>query len=89
MKNNYKRLGDYIREVDVRNKDLEVKELLGVSISIHIRLLNLGNLHTVLLPRVMVIKFPLLYIRAKKTLLSHKLILFLKSKTNRNFYLNI
>ena len=33
MKNNYKRLGDYIREVDVRNKDLEVKELLGVSIS--------------------------------------------------------
>ena len=28
-----KRLGDYIREVDVRNRDLEVKKLLGVSIS--------------------------------------------------------
>ena len=33
MKNNYERLGNYIREVDVRNRDLEVKELLGVSIS--------------------------------------------------------
>lgn len=33
MKNNYERLGDYIREVDVRNKDLKVKELLGVSVS--------------------------------------------------------
>ena len=33
MKNDYKRLGDYIREVDVRNRDLEVKKLLGVSIS--------------------------------------------------------
>ena len=32
-KTDYKRLGDYIHEVDVRNKDLEVKELLGVSIS--------------------------------------------------------
>lgn len=32
-KDNYRRLGDYIREVDVRNRDLEVKELLGVSIS--------------------------------------------------------
>lgn len=32
-KTNYKRLGDYIREVDVRNRDLEVKELLGVSVS--------------------------------------------------------
>lgn len=32
-KKDYKRLGDYIREVDVRNRDLEVKELLGVSIS--------------------------------------------------------
>lgn len=31
-KENYRRLGDYIREVDVRNRDLEVKELLGVSI---------------------------------------------------------
>ena len=33
IKNNYKRLGDYIREVDVRNWDLEVTKLLGVSIS--------------------------------------------------------
>ena len=32
-KTDYKRLGDYIREVDVRNRDLEVKELLGVSVS--------------------------------------------------------
>lgn len=32
-KTGYKRLGDYIREVDVRNRDLEVNELLGVSIS--------------------------------------------------------
>ena len=32
-KNDYKRLGDYIREVDVRNRDLEVTKLLGVSIS--------------------------------------------------------
>lgn len=31
-KENYRRLGDYIREVDVRNRDLEVKELLGVNI---------------------------------------------------------
>lgn len=29
----YKRLGDYICEVDVRNRDLEVTKLLGVSIS--------------------------------------------------------
>ena len=29
----YKRLGDYIREVDVRNRDLKVTKLLGVSIS--------------------------------------------------------
>ena len=33
MKNDHKRLGDYIREVDVRNRDLEVKKLLGVSVS--------------------------------------------------------
>ena len=33
MTNSYKRLGDYIREVDVRNRDLEVTKLLGVSIS--------------------------------------------------------
>lgn len=32
-KTGYKRLGDYIREVDVRNRDLEVTKLLGVSIS--------------------------------------------------------
>ena len=32
-KTDYKRLGDYIREVDVRNRDLEVTKLLGVSIS--------------------------------------------------------
>ena len=32
-KNSLYRLGDYIREVDVRNRDLEVKKLLGVSIS--------------------------------------------------------
>lgn len=31
--NCYKRLGDYIREVDVRNRDLSVTTLLGVSIS--------------------------------------------------------
>lgn len=30
---NYKRLGDYIRLVDVRNRDLAVTDLLGVSIS--------------------------------------------------------
>lgn len=29
----YKRLGDYIREVNVRNRELEVTDLLGVSIS--------------------------------------------------------
>ena len=32
-KGEVKRLGDYIREVDVRNRDLEVTKLLGVSIS--------------------------------------------------------
>ena len=32
-KGEMKRLGDYIREVDVRNRDLEVTNLLGVSIS--------------------------------------------------------
>jgi len=32
-KTNYKRLGDYIREVDVRNRDLKVTKLLGVSVS--------------------------------------------------------
>lgn len=33
MKNEIHRLGDYIREVDVRNKDLKVTNLLGVSIN--------------------------------------------------------
>lgn len=33
MKSNYKRLGDYICQVDKRNKDLKVSRLLGVSIS--------------------------------------------------------
>ena len=33
MTDSYKRLGDYIREVDVRNRDLKVTKLLGVSIS--------------------------------------------------------
>lgn len=32
-KTEYKRLGNYIREVDVRNRELKVKELLGVSVS--------------------------------------------------------
>ncbi|WP_341665332.1 hypothetical protein [Vibrio sp.] len=33
MTSNYKRIGDYIRLVDVRNKDLAVDTLLGLSIS--------------------------------------------------------
>jgi type I restriction enzyme S subunit len=33
MKSIYKRIGDYIREVDVRNTGLKVKNLLGLSIS--------------------------------------------------------
>lgn len=32
-KTGYKRLGDYIREVDVRNRDLEVNELVGLTIN--------------------------------------------------------
>lgn len=32
-KNQYKRLGDYIRQVDVRNRDLKVDKLLGLSIA--------------------------------------------------------
>ena len=32
MKLNYKRLGDYIQQIDVRNKDEKVTRLLGVSI---------------------------------------------------------
>lgn len=33
MKSTYKRLGDYIRQVDVRNRELGVDNLLGLSIS--------------------------------------------------------
>ncbi len=33
MKSNYKELGQFIRQVDVRNKDLKVDRLLGVSIT--------------------------------------------------------
>ena len=33
MKSNYKRLGDYIRQVDVRNRDLAVTDLLGVNLN--------------------------------------------------------
>ena len=33
MKSNYKKLGEYIREVNIRNKDLQISLLLGVSIS--------------------------------------------------------
>ena len=33
MKSNYKRLGNYIRQVDVRNRDLVVNKLLGLSIA--------------------------------------------------------
>lgn len=33
MQSNYKPIGDYIRLVDVRNKGLDVKQLLGLSIS--------------------------------------------------------
>lgn len=32
MKSNYKRLGDYIRQVDVRNRNLAVSELVGLTI---------------------------------------------------------
>lgn len=33
MKSNYKRLGDYIRQIDVRNRDLAVDNLLGLSVN--------------------------------------------------------
>ena len=33
MQSNYKRLGDYIQLVDERNKDLEVKNLVGLTIN--------------------------------------------------------
>jgi len=32
MRSNYKRLGDYIEEIKVRNSDLKAKELLGINI---------------------------------------------------------
>ena len=32
MKNNYRKLGDYIQPIDVRNSDLKVSHLLGVSV---------------------------------------------------------
>jgi len=32
MRNNYKRLGDYIEEVKIRNSDLKAKDLLGINI---------------------------------------------------------
>lgn len=32
-KTNYKRLGDYIREVDIRNRDLKVTKLVGLTIN--------------------------------------------------------
>lgn len=33
MRSNYKRLGDYIHQVDIRNRDLAVKTLLGLSVA--------------------------------------------------------
>ena len=33
MKSNYTRLGNYIRQVEVRNRDLVVNKLLGLSIA--------------------------------------------------------
>ena len=33
MRSTYKRLGDYIRQVDVRNRDLTVDKLLGLNIA--------------------------------------------------------
>lgn len=32
MKSNYKRLGDYIRQVDVRNRGIITNNLLGINI---------------------------------------------------------
>jgi len=32
MKSNYKRLGDYIKEVKVRNAELKAEKLLGINI---------------------------------------------------------
>lgn len=33
MKSNYKRLGNYIREVDVRNESGDINNLLGININ--------------------------------------------------------
>ena len=33
MRSSYKKLGEYIRQVDVRNRDLAIDNLLGVSIT--------------------------------------------------------
>ena len=33
MKSNYKRIGDYIRDVNVRNTELNVNNLLGININ--------------------------------------------------------
>lgn len=33
MKNDYKRLGNYIRQVDVRNRELKVTKLMGININ--------------------------------------------------------
>lgn len=35
MKSNYRRIGDYIREVKIRNKDLSVTDLRGINIDKH------------------------------------------------------
>ena len=35
MKSNYKRIGDYIQLVKVRNSELKAKELLGININKH------------------------------------------------------
>ena len=33
MQSNYRKIGDFIQLVDIRNKDLKVTKLLGLSIS--------------------------------------------------------
>jgi type I restriction enzyme S subunit len=33
MRSSYKRIGDYIRLVDIRNRELSIETLLGLSIS--------------------------------------------------------
>lgn len=47
IKLNYKRLGDYILEVDVRNREAKITQLLGVSID-----KNLLNLLLILLGQI-------------------------------------